>query len=167
MELNNANIEKRHIPVERQLELMRLTGAAALATPQVWQRPIAATAIDSNTHEIVMTATNYDPGGFTHAEEHILKHTPDSQKLSLFVTKEPCTHRDIEGRTPCAEHIVKSERVKSVFILEKDPNMQIYGKGIDYLLEHDIEVSVVDDEHLIDMQRDEWIIREQLKMRES
>lgn len=61
---------------------------------------------------------------------------------SLYVTLEPCTRRR-PPKKPCAERVVSS-RIGRVFIGMTDPNPDICGGGIQYLLNNDVEVVFFD-----------------------
>lgn len=61
---------------------------------------------------------------------------------TLYVTLEPCTKRTAPKR-PCAERIVKA-RVGHVFVGMTDPNPDITGRGVQYLLDNGVNVSFFD-----------------------
>lgn len=77
--------------------------------------------------------------GEPHAEAlAILKAGKKAKGSTLYVTLEPCCH--IDKRTPpCTKAIVNSG-IKKVFIAMKDPNPKVFGKGIEELKNHGIEV---------------------------
>jgi len=65
----------------------------------------------------------------------------DSDGVDLYVSLEPCSHF---GRTPaCAEFIVKCG-IRRVFVAMLDPFEKVSGRGISYLLEHGVEVFVLE-----------------------
>ena len=66
----------------------------------------------------------------------------DLEGASLYVTLEPCTSRN-PPKKPCAERIAKA-RIRKVFVGMTDPNPVISGRGIQYLLDHHIEVQFFD-----------------------
>lgn len=155
------------ISPEEQLVIMRRTGEAALATSRQWKRPIAASSVDNQTHNVIMTATNYDPAHFNHAEERLLSQLDEYEDVSFFVTKEPCTYRQVDGHIPCAEQIIRSEKVSSVYILDNDPNARINGRGVQKLERHGISVNVVNDVELRRQQQNEWTLREEPTPKEA
>lgn len=165
--MENLRPPTEQIPPEKQLEIMRRTGEVALATSREWKRPIAASSVDNRTHNVIMTASNYDPVHFNHAEERLLARLDEHEDVSFFVTKEPCTYRQVDGHTPCAEQIIQSERVSSVYILDNDPNVRINGQGVRKLERHGISVSVVNDIDLRRQQQNEWTLRERPVAREA
>jgi len=77
-----------------------------------------------------------DHAEFTLIERYLRDKNLDG--ASLYVTLEPCTRRR-PPKKPCAEHVVAS-RIGRVFIGMTDPNPDICGRGIQYLLNHDVEV---------------------------
>jgi len=80
-----------------------------------------------------------------HAEYTLIErflHDKSLEGASLYVTLEPCTWRR-PPKTPCAKHVVSS-RIGRVFIGMTDPNPDICGRGIQYLLNHDVEVQFFD-----------------------
>jgi diaminohydroxyphosphoribosylaminopyrimidine deaminase / 5-amino-6-(5-phosphoribosylamino)uracil reductase len=76
--------------------------------------------------------------GGPHAEVNAISHATESPEGStLYVTLEPCAHH---GKTPpCAELIVE-KKIARVVVGMKDPNPEVYGKGIGYLRAHGAEV---------------------------
>lgn len=79
------------------------------------------------------------PGG-AHAEIKALQEAGQrAQGATVYVTLEPCAHH---GRTgPCCVALAQAEVARVVIALE-DPDPQVAGKGISYLREQGIEVSV-------------------------
>lgn len=77
--------------------------------------------------------------GLPHAEvEAIMKAKEHLNGATLYVTLEPCCHRD-KKTPPCTDAIIKSG-IKRVVIAMKDPNPKVSGKGIEILKSHGIEV---------------------------
>jgi pyrimidine deaminase RibD-like protein len=145
---------------ERAAELMQLTARLALRTPASWRHPIAASLAHSVTGELIASATNHDPQTYRHAEETLLPLLSETEgSKTLFVTKEPCTVRDVPGHAPCAERIVETD-IQTVYVLDRDPNPRINGRGIDFLLRHSIDIRFMDDEILSNQQAEEWAMRE-------
>jgi ATP-dependent DNA helicase RecG len=80
-----------------------------------------------------------------HAEFTLIERGLGSTNLegsTLYVTLEPCTER-AAPKKPCAERIVNA-RVGRVFIGMTDPNPDITGRGIQYLLDHRVNVRFFD-----------------------
>ena len=78
--------------------------------------------------------------GEPHAEVYALRAAgPAARGATLFSTLEPCCHT---GRTgPCVDRIVEAGIARVVIGVE-DPNPQVHGKGIQFLREHGIAVTV-------------------------
>lgn len=80
-----------------------------------------------------------------HAEFTLIERFLQDKSLegaSLYVTLEPCTHRR-PPKKPCARWVVRS-RIERVFIGMTDPNPDICGRGIQYLLNNGVEVDFFD-----------------------
>ncbi|MCC6346456.1 MAG: bifunctional diaminohydroxyphosphoribosylaminopyrimidine deaminase/5-amino-6-(5-phosphoribosylamino)uracil reductase RibD [Nitrospirales bacterium] len=79
--------------------------------------------------------------GDLHAEAlTLLKAGGKAKGATLYVTLEPCCHKD-KRTPPCAAAIITAG-IKKVFIAMKDPNPKVSGKGIEELKRHGIEVVV-------------------------
>ncbi|WP_124728313.1 bifunctional diaminohydroxyphosphoribosylaminopyrimidine deaminase/5-amino-6-(5-phosphoribosylamino)uracil reductase RibD [Staphylospora marina] len=78
--------------------------------------------------------------GGPHAEVNALRMAGEKAKgATVYCTLEPCSHY---GRTPpCAEALVKAQ-VARVVVGILDPYPKVNGKGVEYLRQHGIEVSV-------------------------
>jgi len=78
--------------------------------------------------------------GGLHAERNaFLSCIEDMKGAELYVTLEPCCHY---GKTPpCTEAIVE-HGIKRVIVGCTDPNPLVGGKGIEFLREHGIEVTI-------------------------
>ncbi len=78
--------------------------------------------------------------GADHAEVMAFKQAADClEGATLYVTLEPCSHY---GKTPpCVEAIV-AHKIKRCVVACLDPNPLVAGKGVKYLQEHGIEVTV-------------------------
>lgn len=61
---------------------------------------------------------------------------------TLYVTLEPCTIRN-PPKKPCVEWIVGA-RIGRVFVGMIDPNLDIQGRGIQYLMTHGVELDFFD-----------------------
>ncbi|HEY4272960.1 MAG TPA: ATP-binding protein [Candidatus Udaeobacter sp.] len=80
-----------------------------------------------------------------HAEFTLIERYLSSAHLegaTLYVTLEPCVKRS-ERKTPCAERI-KDARIGRVVVGMTDPNPDIRGKGVQYLLDNGIKVDFFD-----------------------
>ena len=80
-----------------------------------------------------------------HAEFTVLEklaYHKDTTGCTLYTTLEPCTVRT-PPKMSCAERIIE-RRIGRVVIGISDPNPEIHGKGIDYLLDHGIKVNFFD-----------------------
>ena len=80
-----------------------------------------------------------------HAEYTLIERYLRDRSLegaSIYVTLEPCTKRR-PPKKPCSHWVVKS-RIGRVFIGMTDPNPDICGRGIQYLLDHGVDVVFFD-----------------------
>ncbi|MCK4271292.1 DeoR family transcriptional regulator [bacterium] len=80
-----------------------------------------------------------------HAEYLVIERLSGDKNLegsTLYITLEPCTSRG-EGKKPCVEWIVKA-RIGRVVIGIPDPNPEIHGHGITYLLDQNVDVDFFD-----------------------
>ncbi len=77
--------------------------------------------------------------GDLHAEAlALLKAGERAKGATLYVTLEPCCHKD-KRTPPCTAAIITSG-IRKVFIAMKDPNPKVSGKGVEELKRHGIEV---------------------------
>ena len=101
--------------------------------------PMVGAVVVSSAGVIVGQGAHIRPGG-AHAEIAALDMAGHQARgATLYCTLEPCAH---VGRTgPCVERIVASgiSRVVAAMI---DPNPRVSGRGVDYLRDHGIEVTV-------------------------
>jgi len=81
-----------------------------------------------------------DHAEFTLIERYL--RDKDLDGATLYVTLEPCMRRN-PPKTPCAERVV-SARIGRVFVGMTDPNPDICGRGVQYLLNHGVEVDFFD-----------------------
>jgi len=82
-----------------------------------------------------------------HAEYTLLERKLASEDLTgstLFVTLEPCAPgaRSVH-KTCCSERIV-NRRIAKVFVGIEDPDLDVDGKGLKYLLAHGVSVELFD-----------------------
>jgi len=82
------------------------------------------------------------PYGGPHAEVNAINEVKDTSLLpesTVYVTLEPCAHH---GKTPpCADMLIR-KKVKKVVIACRDPFEKVDGKGIEKLLQADVEVAL-------------------------
>ena len=80
-----------------------------------------------------------------HAEYTLIERYLSDRNLdgaTLYVTLEPCTRRN-PPKKPCAERVVGA-RIRRVFVGITDPNPDICGRGVQYLMNHGVEVDFFD-----------------------
>jgi len=76
--------------------------------------------------------------GDLHAERAAFASLKESAEgAEMYVTLEPCCHYG--KQPPCVEAIVEN-KIAKVYVGSDDPNMQVAGKGIKYLLDHGVKV---------------------------
>jgi len=78
--------------------------------------------------------------GRPHAEINALDKISKSQindRTTLYVSLEPCFKEDM-----CCAKKIFTKGIKRIVIASKDPNPDIYGRGIDYLRSKDIKVII-------------------------
>lgn len=81
-----------------------------------------------------------------HAEFTILETMNAPQHLDdgvLYTTLEPCTPESRKRNESCSEIIV-NRRIKKVYIGSLDSNPLVLGRGVNYLLEHGVEIKFFD-----------------------
>lgn len=77
--------------------------------------------------------------GLPHAEAEAIMNAKESLKdATLYVTLEPCCHKD-KKTPPCTDVIINSG-IKKVVIAMRDPNPKVSGKGIEILRSQGIEI---------------------------
>lgn len=119
-------------------------------------------AILIRDNEIIETAFRGELSPGEHAEYTLLKKKIDSKtydfsNTTLIITLEPCTVRT-STKTPCAEHI-KECGINNVIIGLIDPNPDIANKGILYLQNNGVSVSLFPDKYareLIKINKEFW-----------
>lgn len=78
--------------------------------------------------------------GQAHAEQNAVESVVDRELLdgaTVYVTLEPCAHH---GNTPPCCEMLADLPVERVVVAMEDPTPKVSGKGIEYLLEHEIQV---------------------------
>jgi len=80
--------------------------------------------------------------GLAHAERMAIDSVENKELLresTLYVTLEPCSHF---GKTPPCTHYIVEHRIPNVVVSMYDPNPLVSGKGIAFLEENGVNVSV-------------------------
>lgn len=78
--------------------------------------------------------------GLPHAEAEAIMNAKESlQGATLYVSLEPCCHKD-KKTPPCTDAIIKAG-IKRVVIAMRDPNPKVSGRGIEILNSHGIQVT--------------------------
>lgn len=79
--------------------------------------------------------------GLPHAERHLLEKFEQKidSKDTLYINLEPCCH--LNKKTPPCTEIILERGVKNVVYGMKDPNPQVSGKGIEYLIKKGVQVT--------------------------
>ena len=103
--------------------------------------PNVGAALVSIQGEII--ATGFHKGKNTdHAEidllNNIKKNNIDTDQSILYVTLEPCMHKDTSPS--CASELIKSNLFKDIIIGDIDPDFRTNGKGYEFLLDNGINV---------------------------
>lgn len=131
-ELMSRYSESDQIYMHRALQLADSVKGKTCPNPAV-----GAVVVKNNT--IVGTGATEACGGL-HAEKKALKKAgKQSDGGTLYVTMEPCCHF---GRTPpCTESIVGAG-ISRVIIAVKDTNPLVNGKGVRFLRQNNISVSI-------------------------
>jgi diaminohydroxyphosphoribosylaminopyrimidine deaminase / 5-amino-6-(5-phosphoribosylamino)uracil reductase len=99
---------------------------------------VGAVVVD---HEgVVVGAGAHEVAGGPHAEVYALAAAGERARgATLYCTLEPCCHT---GRTgPCAPLVVQAGVRRAVVAVE-DPNPRVAGRGLAYLRDHGLEVTV-------------------------
>lgn len=122
--------------IKRCLQLANLASKETASNPKVGAVLVAdGRIIGEGYHKVY---------GGPHAEVVALESVLESEKhlipaSTIYVSLEPCSHY---GKTPpCADRIIL-EQIKKVVICTQDPNPTVSGRGIQRLIDHQIEVSV-------------------------
>lgn len=81
----------------------------------------------------------HQSAGKAHAEVIAIEDAGAASKnATLYVTLEPCNHT---GRTPpCTERILEAG-IKRVVVAMQDPNPHVKGGGMQYLSDHDVDIT--------------------------
>lgn len=86
----------------------------------------------------VLGEAAHEGEGHPHAEARALERV-DARAATLYVNLEPCVH---QGRTPPCAPLVADSGVTRVVVALEDPDARVAGRGIAYLRERGIEVTV-------------------------
>lgn len=125
---------KDHLYMQRALEL------AEMGRGNVSPNPMVGCVI---VHKDIIIGEGYhEEYGKAHAEVNAINSVIEKSLLksaTAYVTLEPCSHF---GKTPpCADLLIKHQ-IKKVIICNKDPYLEVNGKGIAKLQSAGIEVEV-------------------------
>lgn len=114
--------------------------ALTLAKKANWEtspNPMAGAVIVKNGR--IVSEGYHKKLGLPHAEAEAIMNSKESLKnATLYVTLEPCCHRD-KRTPPCTDAIINSG-IERVVIAMRDPNPKVSGRGIEILKNHGIEV---------------------------
>ena len=109
------------------------------------QDPLVGAVLVGTNGKILAAAHRGDLRVGDHAEYTLIERYLSDRNLNgatLYVTLEPCTRRN-PPKKPCAERVVGA-RIRRVFVGITDPNPDICGRGIKYLINHGVEVDFFD-----------------------
>jgi pyrimidine deaminase RibD-like protein len=104
---------------------------------------VGAVVVNARGEEIAVAHRGAITG--QHAEYHALEEILRNVQVAgstVYTTLEPCTKRT-PNKIPCAERLFQ-RRVGRVVIGMLDPNKDICGRGVLYLQEHGVQVSLFD-----------------------
>lgn len=88
---------------------------------------------------LIISEGYHKKAGLPHAEaEAIMKAKTSLKGATLYVTLEPCCHRN-KRTPPCTDAIIGSG-IKKVVVAMRDPNPEVSGKGLEILIKNGIEV---------------------------
>ncbi|AYF92130.1 bifunctional diaminohydroxyphosphoribosylaminopyrimidine deaminase/5-amino-6-(5-phosphoribosylamino)uracil reductase RibD [Apilactobacillus bombintestini] len=105
---------------------------------ETYKNPRVGAVIVKNNHLLSIGYHHYFGGD--HAEVNAYRNVANKDDLkgaTLFVTLEPCSHF---GKTPPCSHQIVQWGIKKVIVGQMDPHSLVAGKGINYLLNHGVEV---------------------------
>ena len=113
---------------------------------RAWPNPAVGTIVvqtGSDGTPVVVGRGATGEGGRPHAEEIALDQAGDAARgASVYVSLEPCAHRNRPGVAPCSNRLIQAG-VARVFAAVQDPNPSIHGRGFDRL--RDAGIEVIDD----------------------
>jgi len=138
MNLENMEIEYRTVE-ENDVHYMTMAlSAAENGMGRTSPNPLVGAVIVKDGR--VLSVGYHARYGEAHAEVHCIRQLRESAEgATIYVTLEPCSHH---GKTPpCVEAIV-AQGISRVVVATLDPNPLVSGRGIRYLKEHGIDVSV-------------------------
>lgn len=105
---------------------------------------VGAVLFNEKTNKLVSWGYHEFYGG-PHAEVNCFKDIGDASGLSMVVTLEPCSHF---GKTPPCADLVVEKKISKLIYIEKDPNPQVSGKGLEKIRNAGIEVVQADDDYI-------------------
>lgn len=99
---------------------------------------VGAVVVDAEG--VVVGAGSHEVAGGPHAEVHALAAAgARARGATLYCTLEPCSHT---GRTgPCAPLVVQAG-IRRAVVAVQDPNPRVAGRGLAYLRQHGVDVTV-------------------------
>ncbi|MBI5213787.1 MAG: bifunctional diaminohydroxyphosphoribosylaminopyrimidine deaminase/5-amino-6-(5-phosphoribosylamino)uracil reductase RibD [Nitrospirae bacterium] len=117
--------------------MKRALTLAAKAKGMTSPNPMVGAVVVKNGKVIV--EDYHKKAGEPHAEALAILNAGEKAKgATLYVTLEPCCHKD--KRTPPCTNAIINSGIKKVFIAMKDPNPKVSGKGIEELKKHGVTV---------------------------
>jgi ATP-dependent DNA helicase RecG len=105
---------------------------------------VGAVLVDEDGNELGRTHRGAIRDG-NHAEYQLIERMHGDKSLegaTIYVTLEPCIKRT-PPKQPCAKWIAEA-RINRTFVGMTDPNPDISGRGIQYLLDHGVQVYFFD-----------------------
>lgn len=123
--------------------LAAAAGLAERARPR--SRPNPAVAAIAVKHGIVLGLGWTGAGGRPHAEAVALAQAgPAARGATLYVTLEPCAHRN--GRGPACADLAAEAGLARVVVGIEDPDPRTRGAGLEHLREAGIDATCANDE---------------------
>ncbi len=124
---------------EHATYMHRCLQLAASAEGLVAPNPMVGCVIVDEAGKILAEGFHHRFGG-AHAEVMAFGHLyeqHDMEKLTLYVSLEPCSHY---GKTPPCANLIIDKGIKRVIVAIQDPNPEVAGRGIELLRQNGIEV---------------------------
>lgn len=122
-----------------QAWMERALTAAQRGGLATWQNPQVGAVLVKDDH--LLAVGYHHRYGDYHAERDALSQvTPDQARGgTLYVTLEPCNH---SGKQPPCSHLIVDYGIKRVVVGKLDPHQIVAGKGVQYLRDHGIQVTI-------------------------
>jgi diaminohydroxyphosphoribosylaminopyrimidine deaminase / 5-amino-6-(5-phosphoribosylamino)uracil reductase len=120
--------------------MRRCLQLAALGRGYTYTNPLVGAVLVHNRK--IIGEGYHKQFGQAHAEVNCINSVAAHQKhliplSTLYVSLEPCNHF---GKTPPCSHLILKMGIKKVVIGATDANQLVNGTGIEYLLNHQVEV---------------------------